>query len=126
MKAGCAESYTEQSESDCDCAIVQDHGLETGLDMALIPRCAPALPFGNAKPVPVYIEERALNTHRAIGTTLSHEVLLLSLLTRSSAGGAVGALTLSHLISEEVCTRGLSRAGSSWVDDCTCKEGFPD
>ena len=51
----------------------QDHGLETGLDMALIPRCAPALPFGNAKPVPVYIEAEALNTQRAIGTTLSHE-----------------------------------------------------
>ena len=53
---------------------LQDHGLETGLDMQLIPRCAPALPFGNAKPVPVYIEERAINTQRAIGTTLSHEV----------------------------------------------------
>ena len=49
--------------------------------MALIPRCAPALPFGNAKPVPVYIEERAINTQRAIGTTLSHEVLLPGLLT---------------------------------------------
>lgn len=44
------------------------------MDMHLIPRCAPALPFGNAKPVPVYIEERAINTQRAIGTTLSHEV----------------------------------------------------
>ena len=44
------------------------------MDMQLIPRCAPALPFGNAKPVPVYIEERAINTQRAIGTTLSHEV----------------------------------------------------
>lgn len=53
---------------------VQDHGLETGLDKTLIPRCAPALPFGNAKPVPVYIEAEAINTQRAIGTTLSHEV----------------------------------------------------
>ncbi len=44
------------------------------MDMHLIPRCAPALPFGNAKPVPVYIEEEAINTQRAIGTTLSHEV----------------------------------------------------
>ncbi len=44
------------------------------MDVQLIPRCAPALPFGNAKPVPVYIEERAINTQRAIGTTLSHEV----------------------------------------------------
>ena len=42
--------------------------------MQLIPRCAPALPFGNARPVPVYIEETAINTQRAIGTTLSHEV----------------------------------------------------
>ena len=41
--------------------------------MQLIPRCAPALPFGNARPVPVYIEEAAINTQRAIGTTLSHE-----------------------------------------------------
>ena len=54
--------------------LLQDHGLDAGLDVQLIPRCAPALPFGNAKPVPVYIEERALNTQRAIGTTLSHEV----------------------------------------------------
>ena len=53
---------------------MQDHGLEMGMDVHLIPRCAPALPFGNAKPVPVYIEERAINTQRAIGTTLSHEV----------------------------------------------------
>ena len=52
----------------------QDHGLDAGLDVHLIPRCAPALPFGNAKPVPVYTEERALHTQRAIGTTLSHEV----------------------------------------------------
>ena len=57
---------------------VQDHGLENGLDITLIPRCAPALPFGNAKPVPVYIEAEAINTQRAIGTTLSHEVSLPS------------------------------------------------
>ncbi|CAL5227781.1 g10803 [Coccomyxa viridis] len=56
------------------CVQRQDHGLEMGMDVHLIPRCAPALPFGNAKPVPVYIEERAINTQRAIGTTLSHEV----------------------------------------------------
>ncbi|CAL8462475.1 g2008 [Coccomyxa elongata] len=56
------------------CVMAQDHGLETGLDVTLIPRCAPALPFGNAKPVPVYIEAEAINTQRAIGTTLSHEV----------------------------------------------------
>ena len=59
---------------------MQDHGLETGMDMQLIPRCAPALPFGNAKPVPVYIEERAINTQRAIGTTPRHEVPLLLIL----------------------------------------------
>ena len=53
---------------------MQDHGLRNGLDITLIPRCAPALPFGNAKPVPVYIEAEAINTQRAIGTTLSHEV----------------------------------------------------
>ncbi|EIE24001.1 glutamate synthase, NADH-dependent [Coccomyxa subellipsoidea C-169] len=56
------------------CIMAQDHGLENGLDITLIPRCAPALPFGNAKPVPVYIEAEAINTQRAIGTTLSHEV----------------------------------------------------
>ena len=52
---------------------VQDHGLEHGLDPALIARCAPALPFAGATPVPVYIEAEAVNTHRAIGTTLAHE-----------------------------------------------------
>lgn len=55
------------------------------MDVHLIPRCAPALPFGNAKPVPVYIEERAINTQRAIGTTLSHEVPLLALTMRQIA-----------------------------------------
>ena len=60
------------------CWCLQDHGLETGLDITLIPRCAPALPFGTAKPVPVYIEAEAINTQRAIGTTLSHEVCLHS------------------------------------------------
>lgn len=70
----------------CDHGIMreQDHGLETGMDMQLIPRCAPALPFGNAKPVPVYIEEEAINTQRAIGTTLSHEVPVLAVYSLSS------------------------------------------
>ena len=70
----------------CDHGIMreQDHGLETGMDMHLIPRCAPALPFGNAKPVPVYIEEEAINTQRAIGTTLSHEVPVLAVCSLSS------------------------------------------
>lgn len=56
------------------CCGMQDHGLEHGLDPALIARCAPALPFAGATPVPVYIEAEAVNTHRAIGTTLAHEV----------------------------------------------------
>jgi hypothetical protein len=58
-------------------ALLQEHGLETGLDAHLIARCAPALPFGTARPVRVYIEERARNTQRAIGTTLSHEARAL-------------------------------------------------
>ena len=60
----------------CNCATTQDHGLESGLDPDLIERCAPALPFAGEVPVPVYIEAEARNTHRAIGTTLSHEVVL--------------------------------------------------
>ncbi|KAF6263375.1 hypothetical protein COO60DRAFT_459133 [Scenedesmus sp. NREL 46B-D3] len=58
------------------CIQKQDHGLETGLDVFLIPHCKPALPDGPGvlEPEPVYLEFGVLNTHRAVGTTLSHEV----------------------------------------------------
>lgn len=54
----------------------QDHGLDAGLDVHLIPQCTPALP-ANPKTEewePVYLETAVQNTHRAVGTTLSHEV----------------------------------------------------
>lgn len=50
---------------------LQDHGLEAGLDIQLIPACAPALA---EEPQPVYLEMGIVNTNRATGTTLSHEV----------------------------------------------------
>ncbi|KAK9817844.1 hypothetical protein WJX72_002960 [[Myrmecia] bisecta] len=57
------------------CIQKQDHGLETGLDVHLIPQCKPALPDNNEQRVqPVYIETQILNTNRATGATLSHEV----------------------------------------------------
>ncbi|WIA23003.1 hypothetical protein OEZ85_001356 [Tetradesmus obliquus] len=58
------------------CIQKQDHGLDTGLDVFLIPHCKPALPDGPGvlEPEPVYLEFGVLNTHRAVGTTLSHEV----------------------------------------------------
>ncbi|KAF8066383.1 Glutamate synthase [NADH] [Scenedesmus sp. PABB004] len=58
------------------CVRKQDHGLDTGLDVFLIPHCKPALPDGPGplEPEPVYVEFGVLNTHRAVGTTLSHEV----------------------------------------------------
>ncbi len=63
--------------------------------MQLIPRCAPALPFGNARPVPVYIEEAAINTQRAIGTTLSHEARRPPLLTTRKPSQNCPALSVS-------------------------------
>jgi glutamate synthase (NADH) len=58
------------------CMMKQDHGLDEGLDMHLIPKCAPALPdqASGMAPKPVYIEAVVKNTNRATGTTLSHEV----------------------------------------------------
>eukprot|EP00879_Flechtneria_rotunda_P003043 GHRR01003263.1.p1 GENE.GHRR01003263.1~~GHRR01003263.1.p1 ORF type:complete len:2008 (+),score=728.67 GHRR01003263.1:1512-7535(+) len=58
------------------CIQKQDHGLDAGLDVFLIPHCKPALPDGpgTLEPEPVYVEFGVLNTHRAVGTTLSHEV----------------------------------------------------
>lgn len=58
-------------------ACIQDHGLEAGLDIQLIPQCAPALPDDpkTQDPQPVYLEMPVLNTNRATGTTLSHEVV---------------------------------------------------
>lgn len=45
--------------------------MEAGLDVQLIPACASAL---CEDPQPVYLEMPVLNTNRATGTTLSHEV----------------------------------------------------
>lgn len=42
--------------------------------MHLIPHCRPALVDGGAEPEPVYVEMAVQNVHRAVGTTLSHEV----------------------------------------------------
>jgi glutamate synthase (NADH) len=76
------------------CVQAQDHGLEAGLDWAIIPDCAPALPDPaamaaaaaataadpdapvppSAAPQPVFIEAAVKNTHRAVGATLAHEV----------------------------------------------------
>ncbi|KAG2492850.1 hypothetical protein HYH03_009004 [Edaphochlamys debaryana] len=57
------------------CIQKQDHGLDAGLDVHLVPLCKAALPDGpNENYEPVYIEMEVQNTHRAVGTTLSHEV----------------------------------------------------
>ncbi|KAL0054356.1 hypothetical protein WJX82_007542 [Trebouxia sp. C0006] len=58
------------------CVRKQDHGLEAGLDIQLIPQCASALPEDpkTHPPQPVYLEMPVVNTNRATGTTLSHEV----------------------------------------------------
>eukprot|EP00198_Chlamydomonas_reinhardtii_P003746 XP_001693082.1 glutamate synthase, NADH-dependent [Chlamydomonas reinhardtii] len=57
------------------CVQKQDHGLDAGLDVHLVPLCKAALPDEpNAASEPVYIEMEVQNTHRAVGTTLSHEV----------------------------------------------------
>lgn len=57
------------------CVTKQDHGLDAGLDMELIPACAAALPESkDVAPQPVRLEFATRNTHRATGTTLSHEV----------------------------------------------------
>ena len=55
------------------CITKQDHGLETGLDVDLIPQCTAAL----TEKTPTFIEAVVKNTHRAVGTTLSHEVTKL-------------------------------------------------
>lgn len=46
------------------CMTKQDHGLDTGLDVVLIPQCEAALPPPGVEPQPVYIEEHVLNTQR--------------------------------------------------------------
>lgn len=58
------------------CVTKQDHGLEKGLDIPeLLPACKAALPDDpSAAPSPVRISLPVLNTHRAVGTTLSHEI----------------------------------------------------
>ncbi len=46
--------------------VVQDHGLEAGLDIQLIPQCASALPEDpkTQPPQPVYLEMPVVNTNR--------------------------------------------------------------
>ena len=56
------------------CQIKQDHGLDSGLDDTLISLCGDALPDNGDSFQPVSIESEVFNTHRAVGTTLSHEV----------------------------------------------------
>jgi hypothetical protein len=47
------------------CVQKQDHGLDSGLDVHLIPHCRAALPEGrNGEAEPVYIEMEVQNTHR--------------------------------------------------------------
>ncbi|KAI7845826.1 hypothetical protein COHA_000736 [Chlorella ohadii] len=71
--AGCIPRWPGAAQT---CVQKQDHGLDTGLDAKLIQVCQAALPDAgsNAQPQAVYAEMRVLNTHRAVGTTLSHEV----------------------------------------------------
>jgi len=56
---------------------MQNHGLDSGLDVHLIPMCKAALPEDPVATPPesVYLELEVLNTHRAVGTTLSHEIM---------------------------------------------------
>ena len=56
------------------CVEKQDHGLDAGLDNELIASAAAALPDAHTAPRPVKIDTKVINTHRAVGTTLSHEV----------------------------------------------------
>lgn len=58
------------------CLIKQEHGLDSGLDQQLLEECEAAM-SGNAGigQNPVYVEMEVHNTHRAVGTTLSHEIM---------------------------------------------------
>ncbi|KFM26658.1 Glutamate synthase [NADH], amyloplastic [Auxenochlorella protothecoides] len=56
------------------CSEKQDHGLEAGLDAELIPLCSAALRPRRDQARHVFLEAAVCNTHRATGTTLSHEV----------------------------------------------------
>ena len=52
--------------------LVQDHGLEAGLDIQLIPQCASALPEDpkTHPPQPVYLEMPVVNTNRYLNGSL--------------------------------------------------------
>ena len=80
------------------CTRDQDHALEEVLDNWLIEQCQPAIEEGK----PVRVEFEIINTDRAMGTTLSHEVSkaygadglpddTIYLKCRGSAGQSVGA-----------------------------------
>ena len=58
------------------CVEVQDHGLEEALDASLVWSAAPVLAAAAAgkAPAPIVIASPVVNTNRAVGTTLSHEV----------------------------------------------------
>ncbi len=80
------------------CTRSQDHGLESALDHQLIELAKPALERGES----VAIDLPILNIHRAVGTTLSHEVMkahgehglpegTIAIKLSGSAGQSVGA-----------------------------------
>ncbi len=61
-----------RSDTEVYNTIKQDHGLEAVLDRALIKKCRGAIDGKG----PVSLKEKIINTDRAVGTMLSHEISL--------------------------------------------------
>jgi len=67
--------------------IRQNHGLDSILDRTLIAKCASAIEGGK----PVVLNEKIINTDRATGTMLSHEISL----RKANAGLAEGSILVN-------------------------------
>jgi glutamate synthase (NADPH/NADH) len=109
----------------------QDHGLSAGLDVHLIPHCAPALvdAASGHEPEPVYVEMAVQNVHRAVGTTLSHEVTkrygaaglpegTVHVKLDGHAGQSLGAWLCRGITLELGARLVFGKGGAGWVVGC--------
>jgi hypothetical protein len=108
-----AEAHT--GESGHICSAVQDHGLETGLDPALLPKVKEALQLR----LPIVVKSKIVNENRAVGTTISHEVshrfsICLSIPPRRRLGETLCVVLYGQGSRVSVSFRGCA---------CVCGEG---
>ncbi|HNY22035.1 MAG TPA: glutamate synthase large subunit, partial [Treponemataceae bacterium] len=87
LSALLAPPLKERADSPMYNTIKQDHGIDAVLDRKLIAKCMGAIEGGS----PVTLDEKIINTDRATGTMLSHEISL----RKANEGLAEGSIKVN-------------------------------